>query len=210
MSDARLTEAQVEEAGLVDWRVIGRNLLTRLRTGNFATGLRLVNLIGEAAEAANHHPDLDLRYPHLNIRLTSHDAGGLTNRDIDLAQKISHLAAEAGVSAEPWAVEVIELALDTPDYERIKPFWRAIMGYRDNPDLADEVRNDDADYPPIWFQRSGSDEPRQRFHIDVRVPKEMSKPRIDATVAAGGKIVDEQATFVVLEDADGNRACVCF
>ena len=209
MSDSTLGQAEFDAAGLPDWRMFGPALQTRFRTGNFANGLRLLNAIGEAAEAANHHPDLDLRYPHLNIKLSSHDAGGVTNRDVDLARKISELAAEQGVTAAPSDVETVELALDTPDYKAIKPFWRAVLGYKDNPRLDDEVRNDDGALPMLWFQESGSEEPRQRFHIDVRVPKEVAQQRIDAAVAAGGKVVDETPTFVVLADAEGNKVCIC-
>ena len=72
------------------------------------------------------------------------------------------------------------------------------------------MRDRDGGLPTIWFQASGAEEPRQRFHLDVRVPKDVARQRIDATVAAGGTVVDEQPTFVVLADADGNKACVCF
>jgi 4a-hydroxytetrahydrobiopterin dehydratase len=101
MTDGRLSPEDVEAANLSDWRVIGEALHTRYRTGNFATGLKLVNAIGEAAEQANHHPDLDLRYPHVDIDLSSHDAGGITDRDISLARRISELAADLGVDADP-------------------------------------------------------------------------------------------------------------
>ena len=94
-----------DAADLPDWRLLGAALHTRFRTGNFAAGLRLVNAIGEAAEAANHHPDLDLRYPHLDVKLYSHDAGGVTDRDLSLARRISELAAEQGVSAAPSEAE---------------------------------------------------------------------------------------------------------
>jgi 4a-hydroxytetrahydrobiopterin dehydratase len=209
MSDTTLGQADVDAADLPDWRLLGTALHTRFRTGNFAAGLRLLGAIGEAAEQANHHPDLDLRYPHLNIRLYSHDAGGVTARDVSLARTISELASEQGVSAAPSDVEVVELALDTPDYNAIKPFWRAALGYKDNPHLDDELRNDDGAHPMLWFQASGSDEPRQRFHIDVRVPKEVAEQRIDAAVAAGGTVVDEAPTFVVLADPEGNKICIC-
>src|SRR5512138_1597789 len=119
MSNEGLTPTEVEAANLTDWRPLARALHTRFRTGSFVTGLRLVNAIGEAAEAANHHPDLDLRYPHLNVRLFSHDVGGITDRDIALATRISQLAADLGVAADPSAVSVLELALDTPGYQRI-------------------------------------------------------------------------------------------
>jgi 4a-hydroxytetrahydrobiopterin dehydratase len=209
MSDTSLGQADIDAADLPDWRLFGTALHTRFRTGNFANGLRLLNAIGEAAEQANHHPDLDLRYPHLNIKLSSHDAGGVTDRDVALARRISEVAAEQGVTAAPSDVETVELALDTPDYKAIKPFWRAVLGYKDNPRLEDEVRDDDGALPMLWFQESGSEEPRQRFHIDVRVPREVARQRIDAAVAAGGKVVDEAKSFVVLADAEGNRVCIC-
>jgi 4a-hydroxytetrahydrobiopterin dehydratase len=209
MGTARLTPEQIEAAGLVDWRSFGHSLQTRFRTGNFVTGLRLVNLIGEAAEEAGHHPDLDLRYPLLNVRLYSHDAFGITDRDVALARRISELAAGLGVPADPSTVSVVEIALDSPDYRRVKPFWRAVLGYRDNPDADDEVRNDDGALPPLWFQESSADEPRQRFHLDIRVPSEVARERIDAAVAAGGRVVGEEPTFTILEDVEGNKACIC-
>jgi 4a-hydroxytetrahydrobiopterin dehydratase len=108
MSDSLLGQADLGAADLPDWRLIGTALRTRFRTGNFANGLRLLNAIGEAAEEANHHPDLDLRYPHLDITLSSHDAGGVTDRDVALARRISAMAVEQGVKAAPADVEVVE------------------------------------------------------------------------------------------------------
>jgi len=101
MSDTPLGQGEIDAADLADWRFSDNALHTRFRTGNFAAGLRLLNAIGEAAEQANHHPDLDLRYPHLDVKLSSHDAGGVTARDVALARQISQFAAEQGVSAEP-------------------------------------------------------------------------------------------------------------
>jgi 4a-hydroxytetrahydrobiopterin dehydratase len=94
-----LTADQFAEEGLPDWTWRDDAIHAHLETGDFATGLRLVNLIGEAAEAMNHHPDLDLRYPHLDVKLSSHDAGGVTDRDVKLARTISEYAAGEGVGA---------------------------------------------------------------------------------------------------------------
>jgi len=210
MTDAQLTQDQIGAAQLPDWRFISSALHTRFRTGDFATGLRLVDAIGEAAEAAGHHPDLDLRYPHVNVKVWTHDAYGVTELDLSLAMQISEIAAGLGIAAEPAAVSVLELALDTPDFATIKPFWLAALGYQSNPHTDDEVRDDDADLPTLWFQGSGSEEPRQRFHVDIRVPPEVVSGRIAAAVAAGGTVIDEANRFVVLADADGNRMCVCF
>ncbi len=109
------------------------------------------------------------------------------------------------------APDVLELALDTPDYEQVKPFWAAIMGYeagghpRDVLDPADRTVN-------VWFQDSDSDAPdRQRWHLDISVPREVAEERIQAAIDAGGRLVsDERApAFWVLADPDGNLACIC-
>jgi 4a-hydroxytetrahydrobiopterin dehydratase len=81
-----LTFDQIEAAGLDDWRVLFEALHTRFRTGSFEKGLTLVTRIAELAESANHHPDLDLRYPHVSVKLFSHDVFGVTSRDVDLAR----------------------------------------------------------------------------------------------------------------------------
>lgn len=207
--DTRLVSAEeIAAAGLVDWRPILGSLRTRYRTGGFANGLRLLNSIAEAAEAADHHPDLDLRYGHLNIRMYSHDAGGLTTRDLSLAGRISELATEVGAVAEPASVSVFELALDTPDAERIGPFWQAVLGY-DRPAGDGQLHDSDGQSPTMWFQHTESDEPRQHFHVDVYVPADQREARVAAVVAAGGTVVTELPEWTVVVDADGNKACIC-
>ena len=202
--------SDVAEVGLDDWRMLFRALHARFRTGNFATGLELVARIGEAAEELDHHPDLDLRYPRLDVRLSSHDVGGVTDRDLELARRISGFAADLGVAADPAGVQVLELALDTPDFTRVKPFWRAVLGLSDSRDER-EIVDSAGTLPTLWFQDTDPhDEPRQRFHLDIRVPPEVARERIAAALAAGGLLVsDERApAFTVLADSEGNKACV--
>lgn len=213
MSDAqRLSGDQIVAMGLDDWRSMHETLQARFRTGDFATGLRLVEAIGAAAEEMGHHPDLDLRPTHLNIRLISLDAGGKTESDVELARRISALAADLGVVAEPVAVARVEIGLDTWDADEIRPFWTAVLGLQVHPRFADDLRDPDGDLPTLWFQHTDPHEtPRQRFHLDIRVPPEVAGPRIEAALAAGGTLVsDERApTFTVLADPQGNKVCVC-
>jgi len=63
----------------------------------------------------------------------------------------------------------------------------------------------------VWFQASGSEEPRQRWHLDLWVDPAQVQPRIDAALAAGGTLVSEAEapSFWVLADPQGNRACLC-
>ncbi|RYC12966.1 VOC family protein [Nocardioides zhouii] len=204
------TSVQAEE-GLADWRMMFQTLETRYATGSFATGLELTSRIGAVADELDHHPELDLRFATLHVRLISRDVFGVTGRDLALARRISAVAADLGVGADPGAVEIVELALDTPDRAAIKPFWRAVLGYDDHPLHDGEVRDLQGIGPALWFQQTDPhDEPRQRFHLDVRVPPEVAGPRIEAALAAGGTLVsDERAPmFVVLADAQGNKVCV--
>jgi 4a-hydroxytetrahydrobiopterin dehydratase len=210
MTDTRLSDTDIEAAQLTDWRPLFGALHGRFRTDDFADGLRFVEAVGVAAGLLAHHPDVDLRQDHVTMRLTSRDVQAITDRDVALARRISGRAADLGLVAEPARLAAVELALDTPDLRRVKPFWAALLGGPEGERSDDEVRDADGDLPTIWFQPSGSDEPRQRFHLDVRVPRELARQRIDEVVAAGGVVVDEQATFIVLADADGNKACVCF
>jgi 4a-hydroxytetrahydrobiopterin dehydratase len=206
-----LSFADVEAAGLSDWRQLFEALRTRFLTGSFETGLRLVNRIGELAEEADHHPDVDLRYPHVNVTLFSHDVFGVTSRDVDLARRISAAAAELGVAAEPTSISVVEIALDTWDHEEIKPFWKAVLGMVDHPAYDVELRDLKGSQPTLWFQETDRhDEPRMRFHLDVRVPPDVVDDRIDAALAAGGTLLsDEHAPrFWVLADPQGNKACL--
>src|SRR4029079_7666397 len=108
--------------------------------------------------------------------------GGLTTLDVELAKKISALAADAGATSEPSAPQSMEVAIDTMDADRIRPFWAAVLGYRErNGTLFDPARIG----PEMWFQQM--DEPRterSRFHIDVIVPHDVAEERVAAALAA--------------------------
>ncbi|MDO5512340.1 4a-hydroxytetrahydrobiopterin dehydratase [Corynebacterium sp.] len=88
-----LTSDQIADADLTGWDNRGEHLAASFDTGDFATGLRLVNLIGASAEEADHHPDITLTYGQVDVTLSSHDVGGLTIRDVRLARVITEHAA---------------------------------------------------------------------------------------------------------------------
>lgn len=196
---------------LDDWRFVLNAIHAEFALDSFPAGAALVSAIAAAAEEAVHHPDVSLRYPGVvRVLLTTHAAGGLTTLDVDLARTISTLAASMGAEARPSAPQVIELAIDTMDADRIRPFWMAVLGYSDtgSGDLADPGRVG----PPVWFQQM--DEPRterNRFHLDVSVPHDVAESRVEAALAAGGRLVSDSRAraFWVLADVDGNEACVC-
>jgi 4a-hydroxytetrahydrobiopterin dehydratase len=210
---SKLTGQQIADEGLAGWAYLLSGLQTRIHTKNFATGLSVVDAIGAAADEMNHHPDLNLRYTHVDVRLTSHDEHGVTDRDIRLARAVSSIAAAAGVRLDSSGVSRLELALDTPARESVLPYWAAVLAteHLSGPDFGDELRDPADGLPTVWFQASGSEESRQRWHLDLWVDPAQVQPRIDAALAAGGTLVSdaEAPSFWVLADPQGNRACLC-
>ncbi len=205
-----LTRTQVDEEHLADWELMVGAIEARYETGGFATGLELVNRIGAAAEEADHHPDLTLTWPYVHARLVSHDAGGVTSRDIALARRISEIAADLGVTSTREKLTRVEFGLDTADKPAAVRFWAAVLGYDVDDDIA--VVDPDGRQVELWFQGTDThDEPRQRFHVDVTVPPDQAQSRIDAALAAGGTLVstDHAPAFTVLADPEGNKVCVC-
>jgi 4a-hydroxytetrahydrobiopterin dehydratase len=209
---ANLTNQQILDASLDDWRKLAQGIHARFLTGDFVTGLTFVAAVTEAAEAANHHPDVRLTYPLVDLTLVSHDVGRVTQRDIDLARRISEIAREQGIGAQPDAVTQLELALDTADLPGVGPFWAALLTGSSASLVGDDVVDPTGRVPLLWFQRTEAREtPRQRFHFDLWVPHDVAEERIAAAVAAGGRVVDDQEapSFVVLADPEGNKVCVC-
>jgi len=208
----KLTSKQILDAGLDDWRKLAQALHARFCTRDFVTGVKFVNAVAEAAERANHHPDVKLTYPFVDVKLISHDVSQVIQRDIDLARLISEIAREQGIGTEPSAVTELELALDTADFAAAGPFWAALLTRSPDSVMGDDVVDPSGRVPLLWFQHTDAHEtPRQRFHIDVWVPHDLAEQRIAAAVAAGGQVVDdkEAPSFVVLADPEGNKACVC-
>lgn len=77
---------------LPGWRVEAGELVRTFEFADFRAALRFVNNVGELAEMAGHHPDIDIRYNRVRLALTTHDAGGLTEKDFDLAERAGKAA----------------------------------------------------------------------------------------------------------------------
>jgi 4a-hydroxytetrahydrobiopterin dehydratase len=90
----RLSEAEIAERlpHLPGWTSDGQQLVCTYPFENFVEAIAFVNRLVEPAEAAGHHPDLTVSYNRVGIHLTTHDAGGLTQLDFEVAQAIAHLS----------------------------------------------------------------------------------------------------------------------
>lgn len=85
-------EAQANLNRLKDWQINQGQLVKVFEFEQFRQSLEFVNRVGELAESAGHHPDIDIRYNRVRLSLTTHDAGGLTTKDFDLATQIEKAA----------------------------------------------------------------------------------------------------------------------
>ena len=93
MSEPRLTDEEIDAglARLPGWSRDGDEIRRTVTAPEFLTGIDWVRRVGEAAEAANHHPDIDIRWCDVTFALSTHDSGGLTRLDLDLAGTIDRI-----------------------------------------------------------------------------------------------------------------------
>ncbi|MEN0128848.1 MAG: 4a-hydroxytetrahydrobiopterin dehydratase [Brevundimonas sp.] len=219
-----LSNEEIAEAGLTDWRKLAQGLHARYLVRDFAAGARLVAAVGEASDALGHHLSASLGSGHVDLKLVSADAvyrdehgtehvvEWVTQHDLDLARRITAIAADHGLEADPAAVSVIELGLDTARSATIAPVWAALL--TGDPEAqgrgtpSDEIRDASGRVPNLWF---GDGESVQRFHVEVYVAPEVAEHRLAAALAAGGTVVDDSRSpsLTVVADQDGNRGVIC-
>ena len=224
-----LSGEQITEAGLADSRKLAQGLHARFVVADFASGARLLAAVADKVEAAGDELGDHLRATvgdgYLDLKLITLDAvyrdgdgnehvvEWVTQRDVDLARRISEVAPEHGARADTAGITNIELALDTAHAAQLAPFWSALLTggqeARGRGTIGNDVRDVAGRVPYLWFQETEEHEtPRQRFHLDVFVPGEHAQQRISAALDAGGVLVSEEDGFTVLADEDGNKACV--
>jgi 4a-hydroxytetrahydrobiopterin dehydratase len=88
--EERIVTAKLK--ALPQWKLEDGELVRRCQFANFIEAMQFVNSVAELAEGAGHHPDIDIRYNRVLLSLSTHDAGGLTTKDFDLAARADQLA----------------------------------------------------------------------------------------------------------------------
>ncbi len=224
-----LSGEQIAEAGLADWRKLAQGLHARFLVADFGSGARLLAAVAgtveELGEELGDHLRATVGDGYLDLKLITLDAvyrdgdgnehvvEWVTQRDVDLARRISEVASEHGARADTAGITNIELALDTAHEDQLATFWSALLTggqeARGRGTIGNDVRDVAGRVPYLWFQETEEhDTPRQRFHLDVFVPSEHAQQRISAALDAGGVLVSEEDGFTILADPDGNKACV--
>jgi 4a-hydroxytetrahydrobiopterin dehydratase len=219
---------EIAAAKLMDWRKLAQGLHARYVVADFGTGARFVTAVGEAGDALGHHPRVTIGEGYVDLKLVSadaiyrDDAGAehvvewVTQQDIDLARRITEIAADHRLDADPASVSVLELGLDTGRSADIAPVWAALLTgdpqSQGHGSPSDEIRDPKGQVPNLWFgDAEPEDTSRQRFHVEVYVAPEVAERRIAAAVAAGGTVVDasDAPSLTVIADPDGNTGVVC-
>lgn len=212
MSDHLTARAFHAADGTQDWRVVGDGATAFFATESVAASGRFVAAITALPEAASHVPAIDLRADGVTVRLLTTDADwyGMSQRDVDLARAVSAVAREQGLTADPARVQSFLVIPGASDTAAVMPFWQAVLGYVPRPDSPEEDLVDPRDRgPALWFE--AMDEPRPgglgAIHLAVWLPIEQAQARIDAAIAAGGRVVFDRAapSWVTLADAAGNE-----
>ena len=198
--------------GTEDWRVVGDGATAFFSTSSFADAVRFVAALTDVDGIGDHPPDVDLRPGGVTVRLITATESwfGPSDLDVEVARRISEVASAQGLSAQPTSVQSLLIVPGAPASLDVKPFWRAALGYEPRIDSPEEDLVDPHNRGPgVWFEEM--DEPRSAegggaIHLAVWVAPEEAQARLDAALAAGGRIVyDRSPAWWTLADPAGNQ-----
>src|SRR5688572_1136492 len=206
MSEDGWREFLVAE-GVDDWVVLHGGPTAVFRVGSLQEAARLA---AEVAEVGGLEPRtlLTLASDRLTVKLTR-EMWGTESRHVDLARAISALAREDGAPAERRAVQEVQLAIAAQPEAIDLGFWRAVLGYAGLHD--DNCIDPLGQGSTVWMQDLDPDKPlRHAMHIDVSVARDHAEARMQAAVAAGGRVVDDSSApgAWILADRSGNKVCI--
>jgi len=195
--------------GVEDWVVLHGGATAVFRTASLRDAAHLAEAIAEMPEIEHSGVMLTLADGSLTVRL-SRDLWQIEPRHIELARAVSGVARARGALADRASVQEVQLAIAAKRDEIDVGFWRAVLGYVP---MADDNAVDPLGHgSTVWMQELNDAKPlRHAMHIDVSVAREHVKVRLEAAVAAGGRIVDESnaPSHWTLADRAGNRVCIC-
>jgi 4a-hydroxytetrahydrobiopterin dehydratase len=195
--------------GVGDWVVLHGGATAVFRVGSLGEAARLAEAI--AATPGLEGPDalLTIGDGRLTVRLTR-DLWQLEPRHVEIARAVSAVARAHGAAADRRSVQEVQLAIAATPEATDVGFWRAVLGYAP---MADDNAVDPLGHgSTVWMQALDAARPlRHAMHVDVSVAREHVQARLDAALAAGGRVVDEShaPSHWTLSDRAGNRVCIC-
>ncbi|MFZ0325193.1 MAG: 4a-hydroxytetrahydrobiopterin dehydratase [Actinomycetes bacterium] len=208
----RLLETDEITRQLLDlpgWRFADGSLRRSISAASFPTAVSIVDAIATAAEDMDHHPDIDIRWRTVHLTLSTHSEGGVTQFDIELAHRISAIAADHGVHTDDALDRKprLEIGIDCHDAGTLRPWWATALRYVDHDGV---LVDPEGSGPAVWFQEVPEEKSvKNRLHLDLHLPRHEAAAKRDLLVSLGGTLIGAFETFWVLADPEGNELCVC-
>lgn len=209
--------AAVADAG---WRLVFTGFAASVPVANLAQAVTVAALAVESAGAdADEHLIVDLRADRVDLIVQTRRINGVTGQDAEIANAITASLEHRGLAlAAPTGggrpVQLLELAIDALDIAAIRPFWKAVLDYVDEPGAGPtgSLIDPAGQLPSLWFQQMAAPRPqRNRIHFDLDVAHDEAERRLAAALDAGGVLVsaDNARAWWVLADVEGNEICIC-
>jgi 4a-hydroxytetrahydrobiopterin dehydratase len=196
MSESTSTPAWISAAGfhraqgVSDWRVTGTGPQAVYAATSLSQAADLLPPIVAAADEFGILPDIDVRPEGVVVRVPYRDPEGIPAAAADFAAAVSRAAAERGLTPDPSRVQSIGVYVAQHSTADARPFFAAALGYEPfgDTDAVDPLRCG----PQLAFNPITGDIPaRGRTHFDVFVPADQAQARVDAALAAGGRLADD-------------------
>lgn len=197
--------------GAEAWRVLPGGAYAFFRSDSFATSVQFVGSISRLINSGE-GPHIDIRSNGVTVIIGAikGEEYGLVQADLDLARSISNAAHELSLSADPSAIQSLSIIPGATDRTAIMPFWSRVLGYTPRPDSPEEDLVDPHDrLAPFWFEQTDElcADGAGTIHPVVWVPWDEAEARVEAVLAAGGRLVRHEAkeAFCTLADPAGNE-----
>jgi 4a-hydroxytetrahydrobiopterin dehydratase len=193
--------------GVDDWVILHGGPTAVFKVGSLQEAARLAAAVAEV-------PGLEARTlltaasDRLTVKLTR-EMWGTEARHVEVAQAISTIARQHGATADRGAVQEVQLAVAAQPEAIDLGFWRTVLGYAELHE--DNGLDPNGQSSTVWMQDLDPAKPlRHAMHVDVSVSRDHAEARMQAAVAAGGRVVDdsEAPASWILADRSGNKVCI--
>lgn len=196
-------------AGVDDWVVLHGGATAVFRVSSLSEAARMAVEVAKVPGIAGAGVLLTLADDRVTIRL-NRDIWTLESNHVEVARAVSTVARAHGAVPDRAAVQEVQLAVAAKRDAIDVGFWRAVLGYVP---MADDNAIDPLGHgSTVWMQELDQRKAlRHAMHVDVSVAREHVEARLEAAVAAGGRIVDDShaPSHWTLSDRAGNRVCIC-
>ena len=190
-----------------DWVVLHGGPTAVFRVASLREAAQLAAAVAEV-QGLDPRTLLTVASDRLTVKLTR-EMWGTEARHVEVARAVSAIARERGATADGSAVQEMQLAVAARPEAIDLGFWRTVLGYAELHE--DNGLDPNGQSSTVWMQDLDPAKPlRHAMHVDVSVAREHAEARMQAAVAAGGRVVDDSAAPAawILADRSGNKVCI--